>query len=355
MHRLVQAHWYRREEPLAVRLLLAPLWLVSLLVASVAARRRARFGRPGAARRVGARVVSVGNLTVGGAGKTPVAVEIARRLHARGERPAVLSRGYGRKERGPLVVSDGTTILADARAGGDEPLVIARALPEVPVLVGPDRAALAALAVERFGARSLVLDDGFQHLRLARDLDIVVVDASNPFGNGHPMPRGPLREGRAALRAAGLGWISKADQADPREVERLAQELRAATGREPVRSAYRVSGIADLDGAEQGTDCLRGKRVLLLAGLARPESFRRTLESCGAQIAGEAIFPDHHRFTDAELREVAESAGRLGAEAVALTAKDAARLGSARLAVAARVVHVELQILAGEQSLAEAL
>ncbi len=340
------------------RLLLSPLWLLSLVFGLVVARRRAAWRRKALA--VDARVISVGNLTVGGAGKTPVTIEVARRLAARGERVAILSRGYGRESEGEVVVSDGERVLVDARTGGDEPVLIARSCPGSPVLVGPDRAKLARTAVERFGARTLVLDDGFQHLRLARDLDLVVVDGSNPFGNGHLMPRGPLREPKGALAHSGLVWLSKVDQASPESIERLAEEVRRLTGAEPVRSAYRVADVRRLEASgasvSLGSEALRGRRVHLLAAIARPESFVQTVESLGAEIAGAALLPDHAFLDERELAEAAAAAKRTGAEAIVMTEKDAARFSPPQAAeLPFLVVRVELAILAGEDRLAEAL
>ncbi|HCF59086.1 MAG TPA: tetraacyldisaccharide 4'-kinase, partial [Myxococcales bacterium] len=200
--------------------------------------------------------------------------------------------------------------------------LIARSCPGSPVLVGPDRAKLARTAVERFGARTLVLDDGFQHLRLARDLDLVVVDGSNPFGNGHLMPRGPLREPKGALAHSGLVWLSKVDQASPESIERLAEEVRRLTGAEPVRSAYRVADVRRLEASgasvSLGSEALRGRRVHLLAAIARPESFVQTVESLGAEIAGAALLPDHAFLDERELAEAAAAAKRTGAEAIVM-------------------------------------
>ncbi len=179
-------------------------------------------------------MVSVGNLAVGGAGKTPVALAIAGRLLAAGRRPAVLSRGYGATRTDDRVVADGDRVLLDAAEGGDEPVLLARRLPGLRVLCGPDRARLAVRAIA-LGADVLLLDDGFQHRRLRRDLDVVVLDASNAWGNGHCLPAGPNREPRSALGRAGLVWLDPRRPGVPRRPRRAPRALgprhRARSGR----------------------------------------------------------------------------------------------------------------------------
>lgn len=354
MRRLVESLWYRRDEGLAAAVLLFPLLLLSFLYRAAAALDRRR----GIARRRRARapVVSVGNLTAGGAGKTPVAIHLARLLQARGERVAVLSRGYGRRSAGPVLwVSDGARVLEGVEDSGDEPQLIARACPGAAVLVGPDRSRLADEAVERFGATALVLDDGLQHARLARELDVVVVDASNPFGNGHVLPRGPLREGKAALGRAGLVILSRVDQAAPEEVEALSAEVASLSGAPQVRAYYRVADVLDGAGLSRGPDWLRGRRVMLLAGLARPRSFRSTLAASGAQVVAEALFADHHFFTEAELASAGQAARAAGAEALAMTEKDAVRLAREAAPMPVAIVRVELEVRAGAGAIDRAL
>jgi len=353
MHRWIDWLWYRRHEGILTKLLLLPLWLVSLVFGWMVSLRVRRWRAGGRARRVQAEVVSIGNLTVGGAGKTPVAIHITRFLREAGVRTAVLSRGYGRTSDGLVEVADSERVLTDAARGGDEPLLLARSCPGVPVVVARDRASAAEHAVARFGAQVVVLDDGFQHLRLHRGLDVVVLDATAPYGNGYLLPRGPLREGREALRRAGLVWISKADQASAQDVDVLRAEALALTGREPVVAAYRVVDVLDGGGGSLGPTALQGCRVLLVAGLARPGSFRRTLESCGATVVAEMVFPDHHRFTEQEITNILSRTRAAGADALALTEKDAVRLPSLDSEV--RVVRIESKILSGESSLREVL
>ncbi|HET9751616.1 MAG TPA: tetraacyldisaccharide 4'-kinase [Myxococcales bacterium] len=309
--------WWEREPP-AWSLLLAP--------AAAAWRAGAALQRA-LARPVQAAVpvISVGNLAVGGTGKTPVALELAARLLRRGRKPAVLSRGYGRRSRAERRVA------ADARAEevGDEPLLMARR--GLTVWVGPRRAALAPRAVEQ-GADVLILDDGLQHHALARDLDVIVADASNLFGNGALLPRGPLRELPSALGRVrnGILWLTRCDlPRDPR--------VEALPDLPLVESAYQAR--ADL----------RGRRVFLFAGIARPDGFVETVRGLGAEIAGTRWFRDHHLFSARELEELRAHAA--GATLVT-TEKDLARIEQPRGIVE---VKVELRILRGEDALERAL
>jgi tetraacyldisaccharide 4'-kinase len=341
---------------------IAPL-LAPLAVAEAAFRAgaalRARLYERGvlAAASAGVPVISIGNVAVGGAGKTPAAIAVAARLAARGRNVAVLSRGYGASRTDARIVADGARLLLGAAEAGDEPALLARRLPGVAVLCGPRRAELARLAVRRLGADALVLDDGFQHRALARDLDVVVLDAANPFGNGHLLPRGPNREAPAALRRAGLVWLSRVDQADAAAVERLRALAREATGRGPVASRHAPVDVVDGTLARSlGKDALRGERVLLLSGLARPGAFRRTVEALGAAVGAERAYPDHHRFTDAELGEALRAAEAAGCARVVMTEKDAVRLPPAWAADARLcAVRIVAEIVEGEGLLDESL
>jgi tetraacyldisaccharide 4'-kinase len=309
--------WWRPDPPVWS----APLQALSPIYAAGAAVHRA-ISQPVQA---SVPVISVGNLTVGGAGKTPVTLCLARRLAARGRSTAVLSRGYGRRSREPLEV----TADAAVEVAGDEPLLLARR--GCKVFVGSRRAALAQLAVRR-GADVLLLDDGLQHHGLARDLDVIVADSTNPFGNGRLLPAGPLREPVAALRRVrhGLVWLTRCElPRDPRTAE-----LR---GFPAVESTYE----ADAD--------LRGKRVFLFAGIARPERFLDTARALGAEVAGVRWFRDHHRFTASDLASIRRLAG--GAVPVT-TEKDLVRIADPGGIVA---VRVDMRILRGEDVLDHAL
>jgi tetraacyldisaccharide 4'-kinase len=346
--------WWEAQPSAGQRAALAPLWPLEALFGGAVRLRGLAFRRGWlTVATAPAPVISIGNVAVGGAGKTPVTQAIASRLAARGRRVAILSRGYGAVRTDPRVVADGERVLLSAADGGDEPVLLARRLPGVRVLCGPRRAELAALATGTLGADTLLLDDGFQHRALARDLDVVVLDAANPFGNGHLMPVGPNREPRRALARAGLVWLSRVDQATPEQLERLRVLAFRSTGRGPVESRHAPLDL--LDGAlsrSRGLAALRGKRVLLLSGLARPGSFRRTVEGLGAEVVAERSHPDHHRFTAADLDGARAAADAARAELMVTTEKDAVRLPPAfgaepRLAV----VRIEAELLAGEGAL----
>jgi len=289
--------WFDEREPrLLLRAALAPLVPLSWLygIGALAARRLrgSRFRTPA---RLSCRVVSVGNLVVGGSGKTPAAAWIAAQLRARGHKVALASRGYGRRGRERVtVVSDGRFLCSTADEAGDEPLLLAAHAPGVPVLVGPDRGVVGLRAIAAFGVDVLVLDDGLQHHRLARDVEVVAFDGSG-LGNGHLLPRGPLREPLSALRGAdalaGGG--------------RTAAALRRRRDCRTRRSRALVLGVSPSGVASTARGWRRGVapaarrvRVGLLSGIARPASLRRSVEALGATVVAARSFPDHHRYRE---------------------------------------------------------
>ena len=303
---------------------------------------------------VGCPVVSVGNLTVGGTGKTPMAIRVAGMLRDRGMRPAILSRGYGGKSAaGVLVVSDGRQTLAGPDEAGDEPVLIARRLPGVPVLAGAKRAVTGRYARENLGADVLVLDDGFQHRWIRRDLDIVLLDSRAPLGNGFLLPRGPLREPPEALGRAGAVVFTRSEDTAPPSDKGLAAILR---GRPVLRTRIRPVKLVAADGTEMPLSRLAGKRVFAFAGIARPDSFRQTLEGLGADIAGFRALPDHHRYGAEDVRRIERAFGETGAEILVTTEKDGVKLSG--LAAAPQRVFclaIETEILEGAEALETAL
>jgi tetraacyldisaccharide 4'-kinase len=282
----------------------------------VAAYRRGLLPRA----RLAGPVVSVGNLGVGGSGKTPVVARVAALLRDAGVPVAVLSRGYGGSFRGEaLVVSDGATVLAGAAEAGDEPVMLARALPGVVVAVGRRRDVVGRQVEERYGRRVHVLDDGFQHLRLERDLDLLCLDVRDL--DDRPMPAGRLRERPSAVARADLVLLTRTEAASEGEIHALESRL----GPERCfRVGRRVAGWATLEGAPAASP----SRAFLLAAVGRPERFEADVTGCGVAVVGRAFFRDHHPFRADELASVAARARSFGAEAIVTTAKDAVRLQS---------------------------
>ncbi len=288
----------------------------------------------------GLRVLSVGNLTAGGAGKTPVVAFLAERLQRMGTQVAVLSRGYGRRAGGLRRVSGPPW--PSVEEVGDEPLLLSRRLPAVSVWVGADRVALAR-AAQAAGASVALLDDGFQHRRLARAADVVVLDEAVGLGTGHLLPWGPLREPPSALRRASLLWLRVAVPAAP--LPSLPPHL------PQVRARHAAVGVLGPGGQVLPLSQLAHARVLAFCAIARPSSFETTLRELGAEVTGVRAFADHHRFAEAELAALRAAANTAGAQLVT-TEKDAMRLPPD---FPAWVVRLGVSLLEGEDVLAKLL
>ena len=306
-----------------------PLWLASqgYRVAAVTHRAGYEFGLR-RRRRLPCPVVSIGNLTAGGTGKTPLTEWTARWLQRQGWRVAVLSRGYGGTsgER-PQVVSTGEGPITSWRASGDESYLLATRLPGVPVVVGRNRYASGMYACERFGAQVVVLDDGFQHHALHRDCDVVLIDATSPFGHGALLPRGTLREPLRALGKAQVIVLSRVETA-AEVVPGLSRQIECYVGQRPI---YRMAVIPDSlyrhdTGCSVDLCWLKQRRVLAFAGLGNPQAFAASLTQCGAGVVKLLAFPDHHPYNPADWQFIRDAARHEGAEAVITTQKDAVRL-----------------------------
>jgi tetraacyldisaccharide 4'-kinase len=275
-------------------------------------------------RRLDVPVISVGNLTFGGTGKTPTVIALARDLARMGRHPAVLTRGYGRIDDGQVVVigPDPRQTVAEV---GDEPLEIARRLPGVPVVVDANRARGGAEA-RRLGADVVLLDDGFQHLQLERDLDLVLVDAGDPWGGGRLPPLGRLREKPAALSRADAVLITKA----PSDWRPVVAEIERVVDKLAPKAHVFVSRLCPsrVHLPEEGwtkAKVLEGRRVFAFAALGRPDGFATTLVEAGAEVAATRWFPDHHAYSEDDLGLIVSEAESLGATPVT-TAKDAVKL-----------------------------
>jgi tetraacyldisaccharide 4'-kinase len=304
------------EHPLAVALLTPP----SLLYRAVVALRNRRYDRPGKAVHPGIPVISVGNLTVGGTGKTPLTAWIAARLLEEGRRPAIVSRGYGGKSgRGPCFVSRGAGPLCASDLGGDEPVLLARRLPGTLVVVGSDRVA-GARAARDAGADVIVLDDGFQHRRLARDLDLVLLDARDPFGGHRLLPSGPLREPIGSLRRAHAVILTRSGSGEAFPF--LQRVIRRHAGDLPLlRAGHRTAGLVDADGTLRPAPA----RAVAFCGIGSPDDFFLDLAREGIEVAAERPFPDHHRYREGDLAALVSLVAAHHAVPVT-TEKDLARL-----------------------------
>ncbi len=271
-------------------------------------------------------VISVGNLTLGGTGKTPMVELVVRTLQELGAVPAVLSRGYGRTTRGVQVVADGTGVRAEARTGGDEPRLLAERLPGVPVVVGENRYEAGRIAVERGGVTALVLDDGFQHRTLAKDLEILVVSGRAPWGNARVFPRGTLREPLSAIGRAQAVVVT--NPVAPETIAEVTAVVRRHHPTAPVLAArYELEEASEpLRGRRVPVAELAGRRLLAFAGLGSPEGFAHTVDATGIRRVGFVEFPDHHWFTPADVAELARDARAAGAQGLVTTEKDWVRM-----------------------------
>ena len=277
-------------------------------------------------------VISVGNITMGGTGKTPFTVFLSTRLEKAGKKPAVLIRGYGT----------------------DESVMLKDELPGIPVIVGQDRVSSAARAVV-LGRDVLVMDDGFQHRRLARDINIVLVDGVFLFGNGFLVPRGVLREGIAALRRADIFVITKADMAGEERVKEVERELeRIAPGIRCVLTCHRPCFFKDATGAVYPVDVLAGKKVCLVSAIGDPDYLDFMMGEAGASVVWRRDHLDHHRYVQADVDGIEAALVSTGAEAVIVTAKDYTKLRNLNIFSIEEklfVLNVEIEVIGGKEDL----
>lgn len=294
---------------------------------------------------LGVPVISIGNITVGGTGKTPVVELFAKALLGQGRRVAILSRGYKSKrqrkiplgwriaakfglarkprELPPRVVSDGDKVLLDSYVAGDEPFMLAQNCPGVPVVVDRNRVKAGAHAIRKFGADVLILDDGLQYLKLKHRHDIVLVDKTAPFGNGYMLPRGTLREPPSSLRRASYIFLTKSDGDSDELIARIRRHNRVA---EIIECRHRPVHFENIHTGERlPLDTMRGKYVGALSGIAVPESFENGLRKLGARVHWVARFTDHHRFQEKEITQFIDRCEKADAHAILTTEKDFVR------------------------------
>lgn len=314
---------------------------------------------------LGCQVISVGNLTVGGTGKTPVVEVFARNLQQQGRKVAILSRGYksketpflqkmvqrittGKIETPPRVVSDGKRLLLDSWTAGDEPYMLASNLPEVSVVVDKDRVKAGKYAIKELGCDTLILDDGFQYLKLGHRLDIALVDSKNPYGGGHLLPRGLLREPMRNIRRAGFIFITKCGEDGAPELKEQLRRLNPEAEISECRHAAKF--LKDVFGDRTyPLEKLKGMKIAAISAIAVPESFEDALRSFGAEIVYTRRFADHHRFTQQEIINSINWGMKRGAEVILTTEKDAVRFPFVdRRDIPIIFMRVEIEMLSGE-------
>jgi tetraacyldisaccharide 4'-kinase len=311
---------------------------------------------------LGCQVISVGNVTVGGTGKTPIVETFARSLQEKGRKVAILSRGYKsrktplwekilkKEERLPRVVSDGERLLLNSDLSGDEPYMLASNLPDVVVLVDKDRVKSGKYAIKNFGCDTLVLDDGFQYLKLQHRLDIVLVDYTNPFGYNRVLPRGLLREPMRNLKRAGFIFITKCP---PEGAPELKQKLRELNPHAEISECRHSTKYLENLYTRERVELrfLQGKKVAAVSGIAVPESFENALRNLGADIVHSARYADHHRYTQQEIIETINRSDEAGAELILTTEKDAVRFPLIdRCDLPVLYLRVEIEMLSGSDA-----
>ena len=287
-------------------------------------------------------VISIGNITTGGTGKTPLVEWVARTIAAHGKKVCILTRGYGRKDAHlQVIVSDGYDVLASPSEAGDEPYLLATKLTgQAAVISSADRIAAGQEAIKDFGTECFVLDDGFQHLRLARDLNIVTIDATNPWGGGSLLPYGRLREKPEGLSRADCVVITRCDQVA--SVDALCEEILRLAGERPIfRSQMRPVRVSSL---KNPSETLATARVAAFCAVGNPHSFFENLRGLGFELALEKSFPDHHVYSQDEIDALVQAAKSVGATTLITTAKDAVKLRTLSFSIPCYVLEIEISI-----------
>ncbi|MBE6381719.1 MAG: tetraacyldisaccharide 4'-kinase [Lentisphaerae bacterium] len=360
--KLIQEKGADQNQPGSIRFLLGVLKGFSFIFALIVSFRYFLY-RTGLLRRfpLGIQVISIGNVTAGGTGKTPVTEIFARTLASQGRKVAILSRGYRRKEapwwkrmftqvvEPPLVVSDGKRIRLDAATGGDEPYMLASNLPGVAVVVDRNRVKAGRYAIKRLGCDTIILDDGFQYQKLKHSVEVVLVDSTNPFGNGNMLPRGILREPARHLKRADIIFLTK-----------CRGDVSAA--REEIRKYNRTAEIVECNHApkvlkdvwsreEYPLDWLRGKTLCTLSGIASPKGFENSLRHLGAKVVWCERYADHHRYDSSEVLYALNRSADMGADALVTTEKDAVRFPRFETSpIKCLYLRIAIEILRGKEN-----
>lgn len=360
--KLIQEKGADQDQPAGIRFLLGVLKALSHVFGLVVSIRYFLY-RTGLKRRypLGIQVISIGNVTAGGTGKTPVTEIFARMLAKEGRKVAILSRGYRRKEspwwkriftqviEPPLVVSDGRRVLLDATIGGDEPYMLASNLPGVAVVVDRNRVKAGRYAIRKLGCDTLLLDDGFQYQKLKHSIDVVLVDSSNPFGNGNMLPRGILREPVRNLKRADIIFLTKCRG----DVSAVKAEIRKYNrNAEIVECNHTPKLLRDVWSREElPLSWLNGKTICTLSGIASPKGFENSLRNLGAKVVWCERYADHHRYDSSEILYALNRSADMGADALITTEKDAVRFPRLEATpIKCLYLRVAIEIFSGEEN-----
>ncbi|NIM98972.1 MAG: tetraacyldisaccharide 4'-kinase [candidate division Zixibacteria bacterium] len=343
----------KKGEGLLWALVLGVLSLFSLLY-QLASTARTWLYQHGICRRqrLKARVISVGNVTVGGTGKTPLVLYLAEKLREKNRKVAILTRGYRRKKREMVELTHETCRRIDWQDVGDEPYLLAKRLLDVPIMVSKRRSTSGEKALQKFGSEILILDDGLQHLRLSRELDIVVIDSVNPFGNGRLLPAGILREPLTSLKRADIFVLTKTDHVP--STNELVHLLRRYNPQAPiVESVYRVRSIQGLfNDSSVEPKRIEEKKAYAFSGIGNPASFENTLEQLKIHILKHRKFTDHYPYSKRDLMDLEGEARGVGADFAVTTEKDSVRIPLVNeLEIPFYVVKIDLRITQAEKTL----
>ncbi|MBX7062491.1 MAG: tetraacyldisaccharide 4'-kinase [Pyrinomonadaceae bacterium] len=290
-----------------------------------------------------ARTISIGNLTTGGTGKTPLVIKCAEILAGRGKRVCILTRGYGRKTKTRVLVSDGRQVLADPVAAGDEPVEMAKHLGQKAVIVADaDRVSAAAWAKEQFGINVFLLDDAFQHRQAARDVNILCIDATDPFGGGKLLPAGRLREPLEAISRADAVVITRADAAD---LKNIKSEITRIAPSVPIFEARtKIARLTPLNSIDPASASIAHTKGFAFCGIGNPKNFFGLLRRENYDLAGEMPFRDHHKYSPSDLKKLEKAAEKAGASYFLTTAKDAVKLTGLPFNRPVFIVEIEFSI-----------
>jgi tetraacyldisaccharide 4'-kinase len=272
-----------------------------------------------------AKVISVGNITVGGTGKTPVVQLLAKTLVGKGHKVVILNRGYKANFSDEIgLVSDGNEVLMNAEEAGDEAYMLASSLKGIPVIIGSERSQTGKFACQEFDPDFIILDDAFQHLQVARDYDLVVIDATNPFGNEHLLPRGLLREPLSSLKRAHIFFLTKVDQIGDnklRDIKKRLIEINPAAM--IITTKHNPTYLRKINSNQQNEINLTGEKILAVSGIGNPKAFEETLRGLGAELIDKLRFADHHTYTRKEVLEIYALASEKNVDRIITTEKDA--------------------------------